>query len=122
MGISVDYYFFMAKTKYRRYVERMLEVEKDLFDKFRKLHDKYILNEDELQDEFNKMGEKILGVVREWENKLCSNTERGMYNKFSSNLAEKFQAEVKKIFPKIDNIGLIIEKPQEFVFKKINLN
>lgn len=115
-------------VKYKEYFKKMTDDHKELFESFKKLHDEYGLNENGLQEKFNKEGEKIMDIVREYENRLCSNTERGMYNKFSTNLAEKFQNEVRKHFPLIDHIGLKItstrvKKDIENVFtlKKINL-
>ena len=94
------------------------------FDEFKKLHGKYVLSSNGLQEEFNKQGEKVLEVVREYENRLCSNTERGMYNKFSVGLAQKFQDEVRKLFPMIDHIGLKVEKTKDssFTIKRIELS
>ncbi len=115
-------------TKYKAYVQKMLEENQKLFDDFRKLHNDYSLNPDTLQEKFNDDGKKILEVIHEYENRLCSNTERGMYNKFSEGLAEKFQNEVRKYFPKIDYIGLIVKPSSksspsvEFALKKINLS
>lgn len=111
-------------TRYKEYVDKMLTENKEVFDAFKKLHAEYTLNPNSLQSKFNSEGEKIIEIVREYENRLCSNTERGMFNKFSVNLAEKFQNEVRKIFPMIDHVGLIVEKPQykeAFEIKKINL-
>lgn len=90
----------------------------ELFSSFEKLHEKYALDQEDLQSEFNEKGEKILEVVREYERRLCTNTERGIYNKFSANLAEKFQNEIRRKFPFIDHVGLVVEK---FSIKKINL-
>lgn len=114
--------------KYKEYFKKMTNDHKEFFESFKKLHDEYGLNENGLQDKFNKEGEKIMDIVREYENRLCSNTERGMYNKFSTNLAEKFQNEVRKHFPLIDHIGLKITSTRAkkdiedvFTLKKINL-
>lgn len=113
-------------TKYKQYFQKMLADEKKVFESFRILHDKYALDEEKWQEEYNREGEKILEIVREYENRLCANTERGIYNKFSSNLAEKFQAEVRKNFPMIDHIGVKVSQPQpavggNFNIRKINL-
>lgn len=110
-------------TKYREYFEKMLRENKELFDKFKILHDNYSLNPDHFQETYNVEGEKVLEVIREYENRLCANTERGMYNKYSASLAEKFQNEVRLVFPMIDHIGLRIEKDGQppFTLKKINL-
>ena len=113
-------------TKYKQYFNKMLADNKQVFADFRTLHDSYALAEDKWQDKFNEEGEKVLEIVREYENRLCANTERGIYNKFSSNLAEKFQAEVRKNFPMIDHVGVKVNQPQptadsNFNIRKINL-
>ena len=84
----------------------MLEENKNLFDEFRIIHNNYFQNQEKYQVEFNTIGEKVLIVIKEYENRVCANTERGMYNKYSGNLAEKFQNEIREIFPMIDFIGL----------------
>lgn len=99
----------------------MLDLNKKLFDDFRALHDKYALNEERWQNEFNREGEKILTVVREWENKLCRQSEKAGYGSYTSSLSEKFRSELKKQFSLIDNIGLIIRKKPVFTIKKIKL-
>jgi dihydroorotase len=108
-------------TKYKVYYQKMVSDNQKAFNKFRVLHDKYANHPDKLQEKYNEEGEKILEIVREYENRLCTNTERGIYNKFSAGLAEKFQNEVRKHFPFIDHVGL---KPQiqKFFIKKIDLN
>jgi len=106
-------------TKYKQYFQKMLTDNEELFEQFKKLHAEYESSPDELQERFNKEGEKVLEIVREYENRLCTNTERGMYNRFSSGLAEKFQNEVRKHFPMVDRIGLIVEK---FTINKIKLS
>jgi sugar-specific transcriptional regulator TrmB len=115
----------MPKAKFKIYFQKMLDDNRALFEKFKKLHDEYGLNENKFQKKFNDEGEKVLEVIREYENRLCANTERGIYNKFSTALAEKFQNEVRTHFPLIDHIGLVVETPQlqktkSFTIKKIN--
>ena len=105
-------------TRYKEYLLKMINENKEIFDKFKILHDDYSLNPDKMQNAFNNEGEKILEIIRDYENRLCANQERGMYNKFSANLAEKFQKEVKKVYPLIDHIGL---KVINFSIKKITL-
>lgn len=105
-------------TKYKQYVDRMLESEKELFAEFSQIHAKYSLDEDKYQEEFNKIGEKVLIVVAEWENKLCRQSEKAGYGSFTSNLSEKFRQELKRIFPLIDHIGIIV---RPFTLKKIRL-
>ena len=113
-------------VKYKEYFKKMLDENKRLFENFKKLHDEYAINQNILQEKYNQQGRNVLEVVREYENRLCSNTERGMYNKYSTSLAEKFQNEVRKSFPYIDHIGLKTQKPkpayeEAFVLKKIKL-
>jgi len=114
-------------TKYRQYLLKMLNDNKRLFEDFKKIHDEYSLNPEALQKEFNEQGEKVLEVIREYENRLCANTERGMYNKFSTQLADKFQNEVRTHFPMIDHIGLKVDSSDQssqsdFFLRKINLS
>lgn len=86
----------------------MLEQNKELFSSFKFAHDLFVQNPDANQNLFNEVGEKILPIVREHEARLCGKTERGVYSKFSSNLAEKFRGEVKVHFPRIDFVGVKI--------------
>src|SRR4030042_7172262 len=102
-------------TKYQEYVDKMLEGNQGAFEKFRKIHDLYATNEDQYQEEFNQEGEKIMLIIKEWEGKLCRQSEKGGYGVFTGGLAEKFQAEVKKVFPLIDHVGIIVKK---FYLKK----
>ena len=106
-------------VKYKEYYQKMLQDNGDIFVSFKNLHESYTLNPQSHQKEFNEKGEKVLEIIREYENRLCTNTERGMYNKYSTKLAEKFQNEVRTHFPMVDRIGLIIEP--SFAIKKINL-
>ncbi len=99
----------------------MLDLNKKLFDDFRALHDKYAFNEGKWQDEFNREGEKILTVVREWENKLCRQSEKAGYGNYTNSLSEKFRAEVKKQFSLIDNVGLLSKNDSPFTIRKIKL-
>ena len=118
-------------TKYREYFERMVTNEKEVFDAFIKLHMKYSLDQDGLQEEFNKRGEKVLTIIREWEQKLCSQSEKAGFGNYTTNLSEKFMQEVRKSFPLIDHIGVIVKKPNiknrvtktevKFGIKKISL-
>lgn len=108
-------------TKYREYFERMITTEKQIFDAFTKLHFQYSQDQDKFQDEFNKSGEKILSIIHEWEGKLCSQSEKAGFGNYTTNLSEKFMQEVRKSFPLIDHIGIIIKKTPNFSIKKISL-
>ena len=110
-------------TKYKEYYQRMVDANVKLFDDFTTLHNRYRLDMGNLQIEFNKLGEKVMDVIREWEQKLCSQSEKGGYSKFTGNLSEKFMDEVRIHFPLIDRVGIIItKKPTSgFSLKKIKL-
>lgn len=113
-------------TKYKEYFDRMMSENKELFDEFKQIHDRYGLEQEKLQAEFNEVGAKVQSVIRTWEDKLCGRSEGSGYASFTGGLAQKFQDEVRKAFPMIDNVGIISETPavvEEVVFslKKINL-
>ena len=96
----------------------MIETNREVFGEFKKIHALYDLDQDKWQEKFNQEGEKIVKIVKEWEDKLCKQSEKAGYSNYTGGLAEKFQAEVKKEFPLIDHIGLIIKR---FTIKKISL-
>ena len=116
-------------AKYKEYYDRMVESNPGAVTAFQKLHEEYEQDQDNLQQKFNDEGAKFVELVMEWENKLCSQSEKGGYSTFTPKLAEKFQAEVKKHFPLIDHVGLIVQKPSrpapvsngDFQLKKIKL-
>ena len=81
-------------TKYKEYFQKMVNANKELFDKFAKLHTDYGMDNDKFQEEFNKEGEKVQVVIHEWENRLCSHSEKAGYGGYTGNLAENFQEEI----------------------------
>lgn len=105
-------------TKYKEYVDKMIEENRELFENFQVIHDQYALDQDKWQEEFNRQGERVMVIVRHYEDKLCRRSEGSGYASFTGNLAGKFQEEIKKIFPLIDNIGI---KTSNFFIKKIVL-
>ena len=84
----------------------MTEENKDLFDTFSAIHDAFLLNPEINKARFNDIGTEVLDVVREYERILCGKTESGQYGKFSSNLSQKFWNEIRKVYPKIDFVGI----------------
>ena len=96
-------------VRYKEYVKKMIRENRTLFDKFQIVHDKYYLDQDKYQEELNIIGEKVQETVKEYENRVCANTERS-YSQYSANLAEKFQNEIRSVFPMIDFIGVKVEK------------
>lgn len=97
-------------TKYKQIVDEMLQENKELFDSFEWVHTHYVENPKTWQRTFNIEGEKVLEVIRKYENILCRKTEGAGYSQFSSNLAQKYHEEIKKRFPKIDHVGIILEE------------
>ena len=95
-------------TKYQQFYQQMIDENSDIFKKFMDLHDKYVKNPDVHQSEYNAIGENIVKIIRVWERKLCSHSERGQYGKFSAGLADKFWTLVRADFPKIDFVGVTI--------------
>ncbi len=95
-------------TKHEQYFLEMINDRYQQFEKFREVHEKYVRNPTKWQEQFNAEGKIILEIIREWERKLCSHSERGQYGVFSSSLADKFWALVRREFPKIDFVGVKI--------------
>ena len=97
----------------------MVDENKDLFAEFTTAHFEYSIDQEKNQENFNQIGEKVLDVIHEWEDRLCKHSEGAGFGKYTSNLAEKFQAEIKSHFPLIDHVGIIIKKTPEFKIGKI---
>ena len=109
-------------TKFKEYYDRMIAENKDAFSKFTQVHFEYSTNEEKFQEQFNAEGEKIMNIIHEWENKLCSQSEKAGYGSYTGGLAEKFQEEIRRHFPLIDHVGIIVKKSPSFKLKKIKLN
>ena len=110
-------------TKYKQYFNKMLEENKQLFQDFEEIHALFDLEPDKHQDEFNQKGDTILDIIREYESRLCSHSEKGIYSKYSVNLAEKFQKLVHARFPKIDYVGITVSKAEKpFIINKISFS
>jgi pentose-5-phosphate-3-epimerase len=95
-------------TKYKLIFDEMVSKYEKEFDSFQEIHDRFEENPKKWQDEFNKEGEKIMEIVREYENKLCGHMENTKNSTYSAGLAEKFRAEIKRYLPKLDMIGVIV--------------
>ncbi len=96
-------------AKYEEYFQLMLKQNSELFKQFGEIHQKYEMEPNKYQDEFNQTGYDVQDVVGRFENMLCNNTESSGKGKFSSALSEKFQAEIKKHYPKYSMIGMILD-------------
>lgn len=93
-------------TKSQQYFQDMMEYNKELFNKFAEIHQKFMQDEKNWKKEFDETGEEILRVIRKYENILCGHSESGKYGKFSNKTAETFWKLIRAKFPKIDFIGV----------------
>lgn len=93
-------------AKYKEFYELMIKQNKEDFDAFQKVHDNFVKDPEKYKAKFNELGRDIQDTVREYENRLCRQSEGAGNSKFTTALAEKFQAEVKSHFSKINQIGL----------------
>ena len=91
---------------YKKSVQEMIDNNQELFNKFKVIHDKYVVNPFLYQAEFNAIGGEVTEIVRDYERRLCRNMSTGKYGQFSANLSQKFWDELKKIYAKIDFIGV----------------
>ena len=104
-----------GSTRYKEAFEQMIHDNKELFEEFKKVHDAYALNEAQNQEAFNEKGREVMNIVRKYEDILCKRSEVNGFGEYTIKLAEKFQDEVRKNFPKIDQVGIkrMIMKPME---------
>ncbi len=93
-------------TKSQQYFQDMMDYNKEAFDAFEVIHQQYAQDQKKYQEIFNEEGEKILVIIRKYENLLCNTSESGKYGKFSAKTAETFWNYIRKAFPKIDFIGM----------------
>lgn len=93
-------------TKYKQLFDEMLSKNRELFIRFKITHDMYATDRKTWSAQFNEEGLRVLEIIQDYENRLCGHSEQGQYSKFSANLAEKFWAEVRKNYPKIDFVGV----------------
>lgn len=100
----------MAKPKYKEFFELMVQNNKEVFEAFREVHDRYGLDPDSHQEEYNREGAKIQRILYEWEDKLCNRSQMSGNGSYAGNLAEKFRGEVRREFPHVDSIGITVFK------------
>lgn len=92
--------------KYQTIYNLMIEENRDLFDSFKQVHDGFVLAPEPNKERFNKLGSEVLDIIRHYERVLCGKTESGQYGKFSGGLSQKFWDEIRKVYPKIDFVGI----------------
>lgn len=86
----------------------MIDENKKLFEEFKIVHDQYKTDKRNFQKQFNAQGKVVVDIMREYEDRLCSGMERGVYGKYSNKVSEKFWQRVKKDFPLIELVGVEI--------------
>lgn len=91
----------------------MLKDNKEVFKDFESIHNRYVLDPQTFQEKYNQVGKPVVEVIKEYENRLCGHSEKGIYGKFSSTLAEKFWNLARQKYSKIDFVGVVIKKPKQ---------
>ena len=91
---------------YQETFQKMVEQNKEIFDNFKAVHDAYVLSPEVNKAKFNELGREITDIIRDYERRLCAQMGKGQFSKFTQNLSEKFWNEVRKVYPKIDFIGI----------------
>jgi len=92
--------------KYKKSFNQMMSDHKALFDNFKVIHDKFKADNKKYSKEFNTQGEKVIEIVRKYENELCGTSDTSGFGKFTTKLAEKFLGEVRNVFSELDEIGI----------------
>ena len=85
-------------VKYKKHFLTMLEENQELFNAFLALSVE--------GETFHVVGNKVLRVIRRYEDELCAKSEGGRYGKFSEGLSAKFQTEVHAYFPSLHTVRL----------------
>ncbi|MDQ3008997.1 MAG: hypothetical protein M3Q81_05420 [bacterium] len=93
-------------TKYKKYVQEMIEANHDQFGEFKTVHDNYQQDRKAWSQQFHSLGKSVVEIIRDYERRLCSGMERGKNSVFSAKLAEKFWQEVRLYLPLIDRVGV----------------
>ena len=105
---SFAIYMLMSQALFKKTIDEMVAKNPELFAKFLKVHEAYKKDQDKHKAEFDELGKPVLRLIEDAENRLCSKMEGAGRGKFSANLAEKFRDEIRKRFPLIDLVGVII--------------
>lgn len=97
-------------TKFTEIYKKMwTDHAKELKD-FQQIHDLFKQDRATYSKEFNDKGAHAMEILHEYEDRLCSGMERGMYGKYSDKVAEKFWQRVKKDFPLIELVGVEVSR------------
>jgi gamma-glutamylcysteine synthetase len=106
MALRAGVYSFLMASKYKQYYQDMIKQNSQLFEQFKIVHDNFVDDPDKYKKEFNDVGEKVMEIVRSFEQRLTSQMTGSGFGKFATNVTDKFKAEIKKDYPKIDFVGV----------------
>ena len=98
----------MAQQLFAKAYQEMVETHPNAFAAFAEIHDKFKQNPEQWKQQFDEIGKPLVRIISDTENRLCQKMENSSRGKYSSNLADKFRAEVKSHFPLIDFVGVTI--------------
>ena len=93
-------------SKYKQYYRDMIKQNSELFEKFKIVHDNFVEEPEKYKDQFNEVGEKVMEIVRSFEQRLTSQMTGSGYGKFSNNVTDKFRDEIRKDYKKFDFVGV----------------
>ncbi len=93
-------------AKFKQFYKEMVSQNQELFDQFKIVHDNFVDDSEKHKKEFNEVGEKVMEIVRSFEQRLTSQMTGSGYGKFATNVSDKFRAEIKKDYPKIEFVGI----------------
>lgn len=92
--------------EYQKAFQEMLTRNQAIFDQFKEIHDGYMADPATWKGMFNDVGGQVMDIIRDTERRLCATMGKGQYSKFTQTLSEKFWAEVRTVYPKIDFVGI----------------
>jgi len=92
--------------KFTQIYNQMRKEHQVLFDEFKTIHDLFAQSKKEHSVEFNRIGKLLMDILREYEDRLCSGMERGVFGKYSDKVSEKYWQRVKKDYPLIEFVGV----------------
>ncbi len=98
-------------TKHDRYYQLMSDQNVDLLARFDQIHHQFQTQANpEVAAQFHAVGRDVRDLIYSWERRLCAGMERGVHGQYSQGVSQKFWDLVRRRYPLIDQVGLIIKK------------
>jgi len=94
-------------SRYQQLYKEMRSKNKEIFDEFKIIHNKFVEDPEKNRAAFNKVGEKVTELIRVYIDALCRTSESSGYGKFTTSLSELFMNEVKNEFSEIEEVGML---------------